>query len=658
MDNSLPKLPGLDFSNRLRQHHSVSHCFDFRNGYRQPRRPPCGIGGQPLTEDSIAYASTTAGDTGAAMYDPCLTYGRVRNAPVEPFRPQFVRYDRIVLTFRGFFKQAVPESRAEHYRIRHVNVMYFMEDDTLTVYEPPVRDCGFPQGRLVRRGRALRTNTEYYTWKHLNIGCDLELNGTVYHLCDCDAFTREFLTAQGIELGDSEALPLDPYTSDKLISSVRPQHQTPSDDDKLRRYLEFQGKVLTFDALLQDERADDEPGDAMTYKVFYYLEDDTIAVKELKENQQGRDRFPMLLKRMRLARNWRQRPLDFPSCTLETSDREVTEYYQPKHMRVGDTVFVFGRRLLLLDCDAFTRRYFADVLHQPQGDRHEIVHRPAVRRVRELPEYLGLGTPEDSLQSCLALQPKAPAHDLVTAMLNAGKFLSFGARLDSAHPEHTCRRFVVMLSLADGKMKINEPVVRNSGIRGGPFLRARLVPRPDCDPKRPTYYGPSDMRIGATLLVNAHRFRLDSADLFSYRYMREHAEMFAPEAIAEVAAYCLQSGNLKADVREAMERECEEYRRVGAEEATAAATAGDGFTGMEQCLKDVHVYEGAQKEEGGAGSDKYQYDVDVSNNAERKPEELRQQNAYYVSGRCSNDPEPYPGTESKSVRFEEDTKFR
>lgn len=45
---------------------------------------------------------------------------------------------------------------------------------------------------------------------------------------------------------------------------------------------------------------------------------------------------------------------------------EVNEYYQPKHMRVGDTVFVYGRRLLLLDCDAFTRKYFEDVLHEPQ----------------------------------------------------------------------------------------------------------------------------------------------------------------------------------------------------------------------------------------------------------------------------------------------------
>lgn len=388
----------------------------------------------------------------------------------------------------------------------------------------------------------------------------------------------------------------------------------------------------------------------------------------------------MLLKRTRLARDWRRRPIDFPAGTLETSEREVTEYYQPKHLRLGDTVFVFGRRLLLLDCDAFTRRYFADVLHQPQGGRHEVRRPPPVRRVRELPDYLGLGTPEDSLQSCLALRPRPPGRDLVTAMLNAGKALSFGARLDSAHPEDASRRFVVALSLADGTMKIHEPVVRNSGQRGGLFMSARRVARPGCDPRQPTYYGPRDLRLGATLLVHAHRFRLDAADLFTYRYMREHAEMFAPEAIAELGAYLLESGQLKADVREALERECAEYRAAG-EATEAAATAGDGLTEMQQCLQEVHVFDDEAKAAAAAatqahagepglvdgerkpetvGGDECQYYVDCGNNAEleaeRRAEELRRQQAArnpmcYVSGRCSNDPEA-----GKTVRFGADTK--
>lgn len=39
----------------------------------------------------------------------------------------------------GFFRQHVPESRVEHYRIRYVNIFYFLEDETICVIEPIVK---------------------------------------------------------------------------------------------------------------------------------------------------------------------------------------------------------------------------------------------------------------------------------------------------------------------------------------------------------------------------------------------------------------------------------------------------------------------------------------------------------------------------------------
>jgi len=54
---------------------------------------------------------------------------------------------------------------------------------------------------------------------------------------------------------------------------------------------------------------------------------------------------------------------------MELSDRDVDEYYQPKDFRIGGTIFVFGRRFLLLDCDKFTRQYYAEVLKQPQDPK-------------------------------------------------------------------------------------------------------------------------------------------------------------------------------------------------------------------------------------------------------------------------------------------------
>lgn len=77
-------------------------------------------------------------------YDPSLTYGRVRGVTLPQYIPHFALYDAKCLTFRAFFKQSVFESPDEHYRIRHVNIIYFLENDTITVMEPPVKVINIP----------------------------------------------------------------------------------------------------------------------------------------------------------------------------------------------------------------------------------------------------------------------------------------------------------------------------------------------------------------------------------------------------------------------------------------------------------------------------------------------------------------------------------
>lgn len=160
-----------------------------------------------------------------------------------------------------------------------------------------------------------------------------------------------------------------------------------------------------------------------------------------------------------------------------------------------------------------------------------------------------MGTPEDSLASCYGLEPKAPKKDVICYLMNANKCLRFGCVLDTAHPEDKIRKFILIYSLADGKIKINEPPIRNSGIQGGTFLRSQLVVRPGSDYNFPEYYSPKDFCIGSTLIINSHRFHIVSADLYVYRYMQEHPEMFSAEAIDGVRNHCLLNGNLKEDIK-------------------------------------------------------------------------------------------------------------
>lgn len=71
-------------------------------------------------------------------HDASWMYGRVRPKTVAPFKPDFVKNDKVILSFDGYFRQKVVESNLEQYDlIRKVKIMYFMEDDTITVVEPP-----------------------------------------------------------------------------------------------------------------------------------------------------------------------------------------------------------------------------------------------------------------------------------------------------------------------------------------------------------------------------------------------------------------------------------------------------------------------------------------------------------------------------------------
>ncbi|XP_055611860.1 EF-hand domain-containing protein 1-like [Uranotaenia lowii] len=580
----LPKLPGYEFADRIRQRHNVPQCFKYINGYPVPEKPACGIGGEQLNEDSIFFCTD---DTDATMYDPILTYGRIKKLPIKPFRPHFVLYDQKTLKFNAFFRQPVIETPNESFRVRFVNILYFLEDDTMTVIEPSVENCGYPQGRLVKRGKIPKNCLgESYSWKDLNIGIDLDIHGYVFHITDCDPFTKEFLLSNGIELNEMEFPPPDPGMTERSIrerQNFKHHKMYAVPRDNLRKYLEFQGKVLQFDVILDE--SDLPGGEKMTYKMYYFLEDDTVSIKELKENSEGRDYFPMMLRRQKLPKNWKDKLVTYPSIALELSEAEVSEYYSPKDFLVGGTIFVYGRKFLLLNCDQFTRSYYERALKILQPKPVDMSAAPPRTPRQELPVYLGLGTPEDSIASHHSLVPKSPKKDLVTYLINMNKYLRYGCVLDNVHPEDSIRKFVMSLSLADGTITIMETRIRNSGIQGGRFLAATKVWKPDCDPNAPEYYTAKDLYIGAVIVVHSHRFRLVSADLYVYRYMQAHPEMFSPSAIDTVRGYLLSQGHLKEDLQKAIE---EDYQKYGRSEP---ADPVRGIGEVEKRLNDFSISE-------------------------------------------------------------------
>lgn len=50
---------------------------------------------------------------------------------------------------------------------------------------------GIPQGKLIKRQRLPKNDLgEYWHWKDLNLGINVTFYGKVFHLHDCDAWTK------------------------------------------------------------------------------------------------------------------------------------------------------------------------------------------------------------------------------------------------------------------------------------------------------------------------------------------------------------------------------------------------------------------------------------------------------------------------------------
>ncbi|XP_058793683.1 EF-hand domain-containing protein 1-like [Phymastichus coffea] len=517
---SLPLLPGYIFSDTdpLLKDYKVKQKLKYSNGLPVIR--------DDLNPDDVKCNAMFV------EHIPELTYGRPRGYNLfehQRFQPHYALYARKCLSFDAYFKQSVHGSPLEYYRVRRVRIIYYLEDDTMMVSEPKVENVGFLQGKLVKRHRIPRSNGEAYHWKDLNVGINLEIYGIVYRVYSCDAYTREFLTSQGIDVSEPEDLPQDPYTKNRKESGVIGvlSHTSKSFDDKLYKFLEYDGMVLSFEASWNDEQ----------YRIMYFLVDDTIAVCEVRRPNDGKDmRGCLMLKRTKVPKSWTDVPSSYAGAYLEKTDQEVKEYYSPKDLKIGETIFIFGRRFFLHDCDPFTRRYYSTILRFDQPARIPLLD------LCPKPKF------------CIKRSDETKHRDLIRQLYNFPKRLRYSLAMEACHPEDVGREFIMEYSLADGCIRINERDKKNSGRKAGRFLSWVRIPKPATD----DYYTPEDFAIGARLNIFGHWFLITGTEVFVYKYMMANPDKFDASLRDAVKRFLKDKGLI--DEEEKVECKCEDEK--------------------------------------------------------------------------------------------------
>ncbi|XP_014861564.1 PREDICTED: EF-hand domain-containing family member C2 [Poecilia mexicana] len=536
---ALPLMPGNSPNAQLKKErfHKSQHFIVYGGGMVLDLEKP-GIGGEPLV--------------GQKFLPKYSVYPKGEGSDL----PSWVAFDKQTLRFDAYFKEPEYDAKVETHRIRKCKIFFYLEDDTIHVIEPSFKNSGLPQGTLIHRHRIPLpppNDNQFYNVFHFNINKDIVFYSRTFTVTDCDLFTKNFLSKLGITLNEPATVPEDPYTNLRLqheasMNPLRPYERL----HPLKQFLENDGKTLRFYCLWDD--TDNLFGDQRELVLHYYLADDTIEVIEVIPPNSGRVHVPKFLRRCKLPKNApvQMKPpgavtartvlnvfgtmnegkhVVLDSCDIGAA---TDEFYKDCDLAIGKEINVFGRRVLLTDCDEFTKAYYR--FKYGTEDFTPVQHKapPAPKPPRLVPPYNGFGSEEDSLGNCHGLMPKPVHKDFKKFMekdssgLNSN-VLRFKARMMTTDPVHRGRVFLITYFLSDDSLSVFELEQKNSGVIGGKFLERQRVKKPGQElfkRELPEYFKAQDLYVGGCIYINGVNFQLVDADDYTLGYMELHSDEF------------------------------------------------------------------------------------------------------------------------------------
>ncbi|XP_038577317.1 EF-hand domain-containing family member C2 [Micropterus salmoides] len=562
---ALPFLPGNSPNKQLgKERFHKSQHFDYSNGVPMlvgSEKP--GIGGELLVGQKIKPKFSV--------------YPKGQGSDL----PSWVAFDKQALCFEAYCQEAVPEARDETYRIRKCKIYFYLEDDTIQVVEPEYKNSGIPQGTLIHRQRIPLPppdDDQFYNIYHFNVNQQMVLYSRTFTVTNCDSFTKNFLTKLGVRLNDCATVPDDPYSNfrEQIEKSMKP-HRPYERCDTLKQFLDHDRKVLRFYCFWDDTES--VFGDPRELILHYFLADDTIEIREIIAPNSGRDSMPKFLRRSKLpkrAPTQIKQPGEITARTVlnvfastKQEKRFILdnlktgavheEFYKDCDLTVGAEVNVWGRRVVIVDCDDFTKDYYRSKYGIEDFTPVQYKAPPAPKPPRPVPPYNGFGSEEDSLSSCQGLLPKPPQKDFHKFMQKdrcglESNVLNFRAKLVTTDPVDKERVFIISFHLCDDSISVFEHPQRNSGVLGGKFLERGRVKKPGQElfkSELSEYFTAQDLFVGATLCLNNKNFQLLDADEYTLNYMEQHAVEF-PKA---------NVGNILSKLRSIPEEKQSEIRK-------------------------------------------------------------------------------------------------
>lgn len=465
--------------------------------------------------------------------------------------PAWLKHEKQVLRFYAFFQETVTERADENSRKRHIIIMYYLEDGTVSMSEPRIENSGIVQGSFLKRQRVSRNDgTGFIGPEDLRCGIQITLFGRTYHITGCDSFTRWYYREIGVEIGENEEVQEDAwqksYKLRKLIDrgalppsrfSVEQktigqfQMGAPPVSKKLTQFLLNDRRVLRFKGYWDDHM---KYGARLYFNIHYYLADNTMEFNEAHCRNSGRYPAPVFFKRGPLRKH------NVAHCVPAMLTDESCVYL-PEDLRVGDSIDVWGRKVVLFDCDAFTQKFYKEYLDLDQRqNRLDVSEKPVTHLKLTPPPHNGVGKEEDSLISTQMINVKAPKVDLEKLMVYTGEVLRFEAKMANGLAEDEMRVLVIAYYPHDDEVAVFEVPVRNSGHWTGKFADKRRMKNPATGKN----FKLSDLVVGTTVTIAGQPLHIIRADERCLRFLEARPREFP---YADPVACCRKLAALKGE---------------------------------------------------------------------------------------------------------------
>lgn len=513
---TLPLLPGYTFPDPTQVRFQKSQALVFENGGPAIHENAPGIGGKLLPGQAPPKEAISS----TSIYNQSMG-GDFRTGETVP---AWVAFGSQVLRFYGYFKEPIFSSQEENYRVRHVTILFFLEDDTIQILEPRERNSGIPQGTFLRRHRAKKDDDSYVNVGDFRIGGEFTLYGRTFYISDADKFTKDFMHKLNRPEGEISKVPDDPYLSTRNLREYEETHRNrgvPKPEMlKLRQFLANDGHVLRFYAYWDDRN---RPfGDLRQFVINYFLADDTMEVNETLKQNDGRHHFPSFVRRSQI-----------PKEVLALSENDprflsADHYYRPPDLKIGNTINILNRAMFIYDCDEFTRSWYRQNYGYTDQEMAAITtpqSQPTTKVSIQIPPPSLIGSDEDTIRNVMSLHPKPPPKDEQKLVSKMHDVLRFKAKMITKNTVDASRNFIITFYLSDDTIQIYEPPQRNSGIVAGKFLQRTKMKNPETG----EYFRPSDLEVGRIVTINGLKFQLLQATEYAMAYMEADPDNF-PQA--------------------------------------------------------------------------------------------------------------------------------